>query len=131
MTRIGIDTSVVLRLLIGEPADQATAAKAFVEQCYYAGTAICVSDLVMAEAYHALISHYDVPKREAIHTLRAFLSSPMVTALGYARAVIANYDGTGPGLVDRLIRRDLLAHAEEVKTFDRDFTRLEQVTLLE
>ena len=56
----------------------------------------------------------------------------MKTIFGHARTVIASYDGTGPGFVDRLILRDTLAHAAvEIKTFDQDFARLDKVALLE
>jgi hypothetical protein len=35
MKAVGIDTCVVLRLLVGLPEDQATRAKAFLDACYY------------------------------------------------------------------------------------------------
>ena len=131
MKAAGIDTCVVLRLLVGEPERQAKTAKQFVERCYYESVDVCVSDMVVAEAYHALIYHYGVPKREAVGALRDFLASPMVTPTGHAMSVVSAYEGTGAGLVDRLIRMDLLNHAHEVKTFGRDFARLDNVTLLE
>ncbi len=130
MKAVGIDTCVVLRLLVGEPRPQAETARQFVERCYYEGVDVCVSDMVVSEAYHALIHHYGVPKRQAVETLRGFLASPMITPTGHAMSVVSTYEGTGAGLVDRLIRMDLLNHAHEVKTFDRDFSRLENVTLL-
>lgn len=131
MKAVGIDTCVVLRLLVGEPEHQAARAKAFLDECYYDGVGVCVSDLVVAESYHALIYHYDVPKLRAAAVLREFLSSPMVTTTGHAMRVVLSYTGTGAGLVDRLIRAELLDHAYEVKTFDRDFARLENVKLLD
>lgn len=45
--------------------------------------------------------------------------------------VVMSYAGTGAGLVDRLIRADMLDHTYEVRTFDRDFARLENVELLD
>jgi len=131
MKAVGIDTCVVLRLLVGEPEDQATRAKGFVEKCYYDGIEVCVSDMVVAESYHALIYHYDVPKLKAVEALRDFLGSPMVTTTGHAMPVIMSYTGTGAGLVDRLIRADMLDHTYEVRTFDRDFAKLENVALLD
>lgn len=131
MKAVGIDTCVVLRLLIGEPERQAEAARQFVERCHYTGVDVCVSDMVVAEVCHALIYHYGVPKREAARVLGEFLGSPMVTPTGHAMSVLSAYEGTGAGLVDRLIRMDLLNHAHEITTFDRDFARLGNVTLLE
>ncbi|MBN2449041.1 MAG: hypothetical protein JXR77_01550 [Lentisphaeria bacterium] len=131
MKAVGIDTCVVLRLLVGEPEDQSARALAFVERCYYDGMAVCVSDMVVAESYHALIHHYDVPKAKALETLREFLGSPMIAATGHAMPIVTSYTGTGPGLVDRLIRADLLDNAYEVRTFDRDFATLENVELID
>ncbi len=126
----GIDTCVVLRLLTGEPPAQAQAAKSFVDQCYIDGVEVCVSDLMLAEAYHALLYHYGVDKKQALCVLKDFLASPKIAPTGHALAVLAIYEGKGAGLVDRLIRRDLLDHAYEVKTFDRNFAKLDNVTLL-
>ena len=131
MKAVGIDTCVVLRLLTGLPEDQAARARAFLERCYCDGIDVCVSDMVTAESYHALIYHYDVPKIRAVEVLRDFLSSPMITTTGHALAVIRSYTGTGAGLVDRLVRADLLDHAHEIRTFDRDFASLANVKLLD
>ena len=46
--RIGLDTSVLLRLLLGEPSEQAATALAFVRESWLAGRRIVVSDLVAA-----------------------------------------------------------------------------------
>jgi len=131
MKAVGIDTCVVLRLLVGEPEGQAACAKAFIEECYYDGIEVCVGDMVVAESYHALIYHYDVPKLKAVAALRDFLGSPMVTTTGHAIPVIMSYTGTGTGLVDRLIRAETLDHTYEIRTFDRDFAKLENVELLD
>lgn len=130
MKGVGIDTCIVLRLLVGEPVDQAAVARSFVEDCYGKGVPVWVSDLAVAEAYHALIYHYGTPKVEAIRCLRSFLASPMVAAAGHALSALDTYEGTGAGLVDRMIRMDLLDHAHEIRTFDRDFAQLDNVHLL-
>ena len=48
--RIGLDTSVLLRLLLGEPAEQAATALAFVKESWLAGRRVVVSDIVVSEA---------------------------------------------------------------------------------
>ncbi len=130
MKAIGIDTCVVLRLLVGMPEKQAERARAFIEQCYFDGIDVCVSDMVVAETYHALIYHYDIPKPKAVETLHDFLGSSMITATGHAMIVVNSYTGTGAGFVDRLIRADLLDDAYEVRTFDSNFARMENVELI-
>ena len=130
MRRVGLDTCVVLRLLVGEPVDQAKRAYLYLEECYFGGISVYVSDLVVAEVYHALCHHYEVPAKEAVDSLADFLASHMITPCGHALTVLQEYRGTGAGLVDRLIRMDLLDDVHEVVTFDKQFSRLPSVKKL-
>ena len=50
----GLDTSVVLRLLTGQPQELAERALARYQEGVAAGDRFCVSDVVAAEAYFAL-----------------------------------------------------------------------------
>lgn len=52
---IGLDTSVVVRLLIGEPVEQAAAARRLLDEQPRGSCAI--SDMVVGEAYFALRHH--------------------------------------------------------------------------
>ncbi len=130
MRKVGLDTCVVLRLLIGEPSDQAKIAYSYIESCYLSGTSAYVSDLVVLETYHALCHHYDVPTVKAARVLYDFLSSAMITPSGHALTVAKEYKGTGAGFEDRLIRMDILDHADEVVSFDKKFSKLSGVTKL-
>jgi predicted nucleic acid-binding protein len=67
---LGLDTSVVVRLLMGVPEAPARAARRRLEHAAEAGETVLVSDLVISEAYHALQYHYGVPKAEARSLLR-------------------------------------------------------------
>jgi len=125
MTSIGLDTSVVLRLLVGVPEDQAQKALAFVEDCYQQQVMIHVSDIVIQETYHALRHHYQVPVNETIECLRDFLASEMIAHMGQALSALQEYSGTGPGFADRLIRRNYLQDSiNAVLTFDKKFSQL-------
>ena len=124
MKAIGLDTCVVLRLLVGEPAEQAKRAIEYVKECYFNNITVFVSDIVAAEVYHAICYHYKVPRKNAVKILLDFLSSPMITPTGHALTVLSEYKGTGAGFVDRLIRMDLLDHAQEIVTFDKNFAKL-------
>lgn len=130
MKIIGLDTCVVVRLLVGEPEDQAAKAHRYVEKCYYDGIGVYVSDMVVAEAYYALLYHYKVPEKKVVDTLQAMLSSPMITMTDHAVSVLSEYRGKGAGLVDRLIRMNILEQAHEVVTFDKEFARLQNVHLI-
>ena len=75
---IGLDTSVVLRLLTGTPTAEAATARARLERAVFDREKVIVTDLVLAEAYFALHHHYGVPKDEARATLRAMIASGIV-----------------------------------------------------
>ncbi len=126
----GLDTCVVLRLLVGEPNKQATLALHYLEQAYGENQTVFVSDLVVAETFHGLCHHYHVPTAQARQTIREFLSSPMITPTGHALTVLNNYTKQGAGFMDQLIRQDLLEQAKTVVTFDKKFSRLPDVTCL-
>ncbi|MDZ7759186.1 MAG: hypothetical protein U5L00_02885 [Desulfovermiculus sp.] len=129
--RVCLDTCVVLRLLMGAPAEQAQRAFLFVKDCYQKQIKVHVSDLVIQETYHALSCHYQVPVKEAVECLRDFLSSKMITSIGQALPVLQEYSGAGPGFADRLMRRDYLqGTVDTVLTFDKKFSQLSNIQKL-
>jgi predicted nucleic acid-binding protein len=130
MKSVGLDTCVILRLLIGEPDAQAKQARKYLEDCYLSGVIVYITDLVVAETYHALCHHYSVPSQEATDVLSEFLASPMVTPSGHALTVLCEYQGIGAGFVDRLIRSEVLEKAQEIVTFDKKFAQLPNVIRL-
>ncbi len=130
MRAVGLDTSIVLRLLVGEPEEQANAAQAYLNDCCLDGIQVFISDIVVGETYHALIHHYEATKEEAINALLKLLSSPMISTSGHAVSILNEYRGTGADLMDRLIRINFLEVAHEVITFDKDFSKLPNVTRL-
>ena len=129
MTR-GLDTSVVLRLLVGAPADQAVLAQQTIESA--ARGSIAVSDLVIGESYFALRHHYDVPHRRAISALTALVSDPRIRCTGIAAQVLTNMPDreSGAGLMDRLIHGEYEADGITLLTFDRAAARLPSARLL-
>ena len=126
--KAGLDTSVVVRLLVGEPAPQAEAARRMLDTARSTG----VSDLVVGEAYFALRHHYRVPHAETVRALRALLADARVEATGVAREVLAAApeSDTAPGLMDRLIHGDYRRDGADLVTFDRDAARLAGATFL-
>ncbi len=122
---LALETSVVIRLLIGEPAEQAAAAQRRLEQAVDDGIDVLLTDLAVAEAYHALQYHYDVPKHEAREMLSALLTSGVVEPepAGLAGVLVASR--TGAGMVDRLIHHRHTARSATTLTFDGRQVRLE------
>lgn len=121
---IGLDTSVVVRLLVGLPEALARAARQRLERATEEGETILVSDLVIAEAYHALQYHYAIPKAEARSLLRRFVESGVVRLEPAASAAALAAKG-GAGLVDRLIHARYRSVGAVTLTLERRQGRLE------
>ena len=126
----GLDTSVTVRLLVGEPAGQAEAAHRLLRES--AGTGATVSDLVVGESYFALRHHYRVPHAAAVGALRALLADPRIHTTGVAPEVLGEVGDKdeAPGLMDRLIHGDYRQTGADLLTFDRDAARLPGARLL-
>lgn len=128
----GLDTSVVLRLLLGRPADQAARAVALLDELSRSGRHAVVSDLVVAEAYFALQHHYDVSKKDALLGLRRLFADGEIKSLGAAAEVLAT-EGLAtakPGFVDRLICEAYTGTANEMATFEKAAGKLKSVRVL-
>jgi predicted nucleic acid-binding protein len=128
---IGLDTSVVLRLLIGQPRSQTEVTRRRIERALIAGEKVVVTDLVVAETFHALRHHYRVPEAVAVGRLREFLGSDVihVDPSGTGEALGQGGRGQG-GVVDRLIVARHRALGATTATFDRRQSRLEGGVLL-
>ena len=119
--RFGIDTSVLVRLLTGDPeevyARTVGALGSLVEQ---EGAEIFASNQVIGEAYVAVQHHYGVPKPDARAGLADVLRSGLVSPLRGAAALNALQASPGAGLLDRLITDDYARSGLEVLTLDRN-----------
>jgi len=129
---VGLDTSVVLRLLTGVPENQAKVALDQLGSLAGEKKKPLVSDLVVVEAYFALTFHYEVPKQEALEKLLDLLESGVVfpDPNGAALQTLKSEEKTKAGFPDQLIRAQYLEIAEEVLTFDADFGKMEKVRRL-
>lgn len=130
---VGLDTSIVVRLLCGEPEDAAGRALEFLEGRRQAGDSILISNWVVAETYHALQHHYGATKRETLEALRALLSTPGIDGTGDVAEILATpgLESARPGFVDRLIHRDYLQRgADKVATFETSATKLQKSHVL-
>lgn len=118
MSTIGLDTTVVIRLLVGLPASQFAVARRRLARAVDAGDTVLVSDVVATEAYFALQHHYEVPKVEARTLLRQLLHSGTVQ-LDPKGALEALDEAAGAGLVDRLIHGRYQSLGASTLTFER------------
>ena len=130
---IGLDTSVVVRLLIGEPHAQAVAAGEFLAELKRTGRGpALVSDLVLGGTYFALRHHYKVPAPEALLALQAFTNDDQVRATPAAMRVLRTpHKTTKPEFMDRLIHAHYRDDGVSMATFDKAAGRLPGARLLE
>jgi predicted nucleic acid-binding protein len=123
---IGVDTSVVVRYLVGTPADQATRAAALIDDD---ATEIGVSVVALAECAHVLRTQYaieqldildsliDLVQRENVHVVDAS-ADLLVAMLVRARTL------SGRPIPDAMIVAALAGGgAVPIATFDRDQAR--------
>ncbi|HEX9190303.1 MAG TPA: PIN domain-containing protein [Vicinamibacteria bacterium] len=125
--RYGIDTSILVRLLTGDPEREFAATVETLTALVDDGAEVFASNQVIGEAYVAIQHHYGVAKADARHALATVLSSGLAAPLGGAGVMAAIEATTGCGLLDRLIA-DGYRRAELVTlTFDRKMAALPDV----
>lgn len=126
---LGLDTSVVVRLLVGEPAAQAEAARERLQRAHAEREDVVVTDLVVLEAYYALRHHYEVPEPETRRRLADMLASGVVVSLPRDMATVLR-NPPPPGPADRLIHHRHADLGASTLTFDRRQAELEGVDVV-
>ena len=122
----GLDTSVVLRLLTGQPQDLAARTLARYQDGIAAGDDFCVSDVVAAEAYFALQQHYRKTKEEALEALRGFSSGEGISfSQNFAASInTPNIHKANPGFVDRMLVSGYREQGQITLSCEKSFKRL-------
>ena len=122
----GLDTSVVLRLLTGQPQELAARALARYQDGIAAGDDFCVSDVVAAEAYFALQQHYRKTKEEALEALRGFSSGEGISfSQNFAASInTPNIHKANPGFVDRMLVSGYREKGQITLSCEKSFKRL-------
>lgn len=128
--RYGIDTSVLVRLLTGQPPETYVYCERQLTTLVGSGTQVCASNQVIGEAYIAVQHHYDVSADDAVSGLLDVLQSGLVAPLGGLQVIAALQETRGPGLFDRLIADDYSRAGLETLTLDRKMATLPEVRRL-
>lgn len=128
----GLDTTIVVRLLSGDPPGQAEIARQTLASLKAGGEIPMVDDLAVAEAYFALWYHYGIPKAEVLAALKRLLESGDVIPTGLAANIlkIEHLAAAKPGFVDRLIHAGYQQRNTTLITFERASARLPGVRVL-
>ena len=123
---IGVDTSVVVRYLVGTPSTQARRAAALIDD---EATEIGISTVVLAECAHVLRTQYEVEQRAIIDTLIDLIQRENVRLLGGRADLVVELLVRARGLPGRpipdalVVAAALEADALPLATFDRDQRR--------
>jgi len=122
----GLDTSVVLRLLTGQPQDLAAKTLARYQDGIAAGDDFSVSDLVASESYYAIQHHYGKTKEEALDALKNFSCGEGISfSQNFLTAINApNIHKARPGFVDRLLASDYGGRGHITLSCEKSFRRL-------
>jgi predicted nucleic acid-binding protein len=122
---IGLDTSVIVRYLVGSPAGQARRAARLVDS----DTEVGVSPVALAECAHVLRTQYGVDQRDIIDSLIGLVQRGNVSVIGLRVDVLLEMlvrarDLSGRPIPDAMIvAAALAADALPLATFDRDQRR--------
>ena len=123
--RYGIDASILVRLVTGEPVqDYDVAARQLTRMVENEGAQLFASNMVIGEAYIALQHHYGVAKPAAKAALCSVLTSGLAQPL-HGQAVLDALAATkGCSLLDRLIAGGYSAADSDTLTLDRKMAAL-------
>jgi predicted nucleic acid-binding protein len=122
---IGVDTSVLVRYLVGTPAAQARKAAALVDGADEIG----VSPVAIAECAHVLRTQYGIQRGDILESLIALIQRENLRVLGLRTDVLLGVLVRARNLPGRpipdalIVAASLAADALPLATFDRDQRR--------
>ena len=119
---IGIDTNVLLRLLVDDDPSQVRRARQEASSAEAGGQPLFINDIVLAETVWTLGSRYDATKSELIDTLRSLLDNARLAfeSRSVLSDAVAGFESSSAGFSDCLIvAKNAAASCKHTATFDR------------
>ena len=119
---IGVDTSVIVRYLVGTPKAQARRAAALIDDDE---TELGISLIALAETAHVLRTQYGVEQRDILDSLIELIQRENVRVLGLRTDILVEMLVRARGLPGRpipdaiLVAASVAADALPLVTFDR------------
>lgn len=129
---IGLDTNILVRLLVGDDATQAKAANAFLAEHCTASQPGFISSIVVAEIVWVLERKYKTPKKQIADAMEALLQRAdlQIQHIAATRQALEYYR-KGHGFADTLIGLiNKEAGADYTLTFDKAAAKLPGFKLL-
>lgn len=131
--RYGADTSIVLRVLTGQPESLAASVRSRLESLWLGGAVIDVCDLVVSETYFALQHSYRLSKEDALDALAKLSTHPGFCLSRQVSTALRtpNLAKAKPGFLDRVIHKVYVADDDAVMlTCERDSKKLVNVEVV-
>ena len=127
---IGIDTSVLVRLVTGQPPDMHAYCLERLNQLVNEGIVVIASNQVIGDAFATIQFRYGMARSDARAGLLRALTGDLVVPQN-GQAVLDALAATGrPGLFDRLIADGYAQSGLDTLTLDRSMARLSRAQLL-
>ena len=128
----GLDTSALMRILVGQPSDLAEKVDARLVELIEAGHEIRVSDLAISEAYYVLQDFYGLTKEQAIESLSTLKATPgFVLSKAVTEALCTpNLAHASPGFIDRVLALGHINENEPVIACEKSFKKLKNVEVI-
>ena len=130
---IGIDTNILLRLLLDDDRAQGARIETLFGAHVQASGSALIADVVLAEAVWTLGSVYKQPKAALLTALRALLAEPAYAFESRAavESAVRHYATSRAGFADCLIvAKNSLAGCEFTASFDRFLRAAPQARML-
>ena len=114
--RYGVDTSIILRVLTGQPTSLAAIVRTRLESLWLSGAILDVCDLVVSETYFALQHSYGLTKESALNALLKLSVHPGFRISNQVVAALRteNLARAKPGFLDRVIHGTYVADDDSV-----------------
>jgi len=132
-TRMLVDSNILLRILTGEPALQAQAAKQLFVRAAAGEVILDVTPIVVAETWYTLRSYYEVGRQEAAEKLQWLLKLPGVKVRDRADIfdALGRLLSASVGFADAYLAAIAAGETVSVASFDRDFDKFRDVKRVE
>jgi len=130
---IGLDTNVLIRLIVGDDARQTALARSHVAKAEAAEEPQYIGVIALCEIAWVLERGYGWPRRDVATALEALLGARNVTVedASMARQAIEDYRLSGADFADALMGlRNQRAGCRATLTFDRRAAKLDAFSLL-
>ena len=128
----GLDTSALMRVLVGQPADLAERVNTRLASLIDMGHEIRISDLAVSEAYYVLQDYYELTKEQAVEALSSLTSTPgFVLSPEVTEALSTpNLAHASPGFIDRVLALGHIHDGETVIACEKSFKKLENAEVI-